>query len=258
MCNVLRPLQAIILEDEPLASAYLQKLLEETGRIRVVAKASMASEVRQLVVHWKPDVCFIDLRVPEGDGFETAKELSLLKRAPLIVFVTGYSDRAVDAFTIEAVDYLLKPLTRERVLQAVQRIENRLMGTTSFPLRKDLSALHLVVKDLRTDEMLLIERDEIVAAIRKGRRTFIHTASRSYATYYTIQSIEEWLGGEPFLRVSRSAIVNLSKVETIVHYGDRLYQIHLRDRFRTKVTASRSGAVRLAAYLRQRTPHISV
>jgi DNA-binding LytR/AlgR family response regulator len=181
-----------------------------------------------------------------------------LPRPPLIVFTTGHADRAVDAFRLEAVDYLLKPLDPAQVFGAVDRLQSRLaesdgqaavdaeQGETPVPPRAD----RLPVKNSRDDVVRLIPRWEIVAAIRRDRRTWIHTATDEYATYYPLGDLLAWLGDPPFLRVARDAIVNLQSVEEVIHYGDRLYRLRLRDRKNTSLEASRSGAVRLSSLLK--------
>ena len=90
----------------------------------------------------------------------------------------------------------------------------------------------------------------IVAAMRHDRRTWIHTATDEYPTYYPLGELLAWLGDPPFLRVARDAIVNLQSVAEVLHYGDRLYRLRLRDRKNTSVEASRSGAVRLSSLLK--------
>jgi DNA-binding LytR/AlgR family response regulator len=108
----------------------------------------------------------------------------------------------------------------------------------------------LPVKDVDRDRTRLLVRREIVAALRGDRRTWIHTVREEFATYYPLGDLIRWLGGEPFVQIGRHAVVNLQAVEHVTHYGDRLYRVRLRDRLGTEITASRTGAARLAAILK--------
>ena len=108
----------------------------------------------------------------------------------------------------------------------------------------------LPVKDVDRDQIRLLARREVVAVLRRDRRTWVHTVREEFATYYPLANLTRWLGGDPFVQVGRHAIVNLQAIEHATHYGDRLYRVRLRDRVGTEITASRTGAVRLAAVLK--------
>jgi two-component system LytT family response regulator/two-component system response regulator LytT len=156
---------------------------------------------------------------------------------------------------LEAVDYLLKPLDPAQVFEAVQRLQIRL--AIAHPERADVAdgdqlanSDRLRVKNSRDDFVKLIPKWEILAAIRRNRRTWIHTATDEYPTYYNLGELIDWLGDPPFFRAARDAIVNLQSVDEVIHYGDRLYRLRLRDRKKSSVEASRSGAVRLASLLK--------
>jgi two-component system LytT family response regulator/two-component system response regulator LytT len=252
-------IRAIIVEDEPLAAQFLRGLLQRAGRVEVVGIARDGETGLTLCAEQTPEAAFLDIRLPGPDGLALAALLARLPRPPLIVFTTGHADRASDAFRVEAVDYLLKPLEPTQVQEAILRLEDRLahspredQGTTEtgFDTRPGLPEDRLSVKMGADDVIKLLPRWEIVAALRHDRRTWIHTAQEEYATYYPLDALLRWLGDPPFLRVSREAIINLQAVEEVVHYGDRLYQVRLRDRRKTRVEASRSGGSRLAALLK--------
>ena len=96
----------------------------------------------------------------------------------------------------------------------------------------------------------MLARREIVAVLRGDRRTWIHTVREEFATYYPLSDLIRWLGDEPFVQIGRHAVVNLQAIEHVTHYGDRLYRVRLRDRVGTEITASRTGAARLAVVLK--------
>ena len=107
----------------------------------------------------------------------------------------------------------------------------------------------LPVKDVDRDKIRLLARYEIAAVLRHDRRTWVHTVREEFATYYPLGDLMRWLGGDPFIQVGRHAVVNLRAIDEINHYGDRLYRLRLRDRVGTEITASRTGAARLAIVL---------
>ena len=108
----------------------------------------------------------------------------------------------------------------------------------------------LPVKDVDRDQIRLLARREVAAALRREGRTWVHTVREEFATYYALADLTRWLGGDPFIQIGRHATVNLHAIEHITHYGDRLYRVRLRDRVGTEITASRTGAARLAAVLK--------
>ena len=111
----------------------------------------------------------------------------------------------------------------------------------------------LPVKDVDRDQIRLLARREVAAVLRRERRTWVHTVREEFATYYPVADLVRWLGGDPFIQISRHAVVNLQAIEHVTHYGDRLYRVRLRDRASTEINASRTGAARLAAVLKATT-----
>jgi DNA-binding LytR/AlgR family response regulator len=110
----------------------------------------------------------------------------------------------------------------------------------------------LPVKDVDRDQIRLLARREVAAVLRRERRTWVHTVRQEFATYYPLADLMRWLGGDPFIQIGRHAAVNLQVIDHVIHYGDRLYRVQLRDRGSTEITASRTGAARLAAVLKTR------
>ena len=166
---------------------------------------------------------------------------------------------------MDAVDYLLKPLDPEQVSEAVGRLlaDLRPFEAGSFPRSSKGSEESpsnkvvfagadnelLPVKDIDRDKIRLLARYEIAAVLRHDRRTWVHTVREEFSTYYPLGDLMRWLGGDPFIQVGRHAVVNLRAIDEINHYGDRLYRLRLRDRAGTEITASRTGAARLAIVL---------
>jgi DNA-binding LytR/AlgR family response regulator len=262
-------IRAVIVEDEPLAAQYLATLLDETCQVEVVGTACEGAAGLALCAELRPDAVFLDIRLPGPDGVALATQLAMLPQPPRVVFTTGHAERAPEAFRLAAVDYLLKPLDPEQIAEAVERLLAHLRPFEAGPARRanrrvegvttpdkleltDVAGELLPVKDTDRDQVRLLARHEIAAALRRDRRTWVHTVREEFATYYPLADLMRWLGGEPFLHVGRHAVVNLRAIERITHYGDRLYRVRLRDRLGTEITVSRSGAGRLAAVLKPR------
>jgi DNA-binding LytR/AlgR family response regulator len=115
-------IRAVIIEDEPLAAQYLAELLDETCQVEVVGSATESEAALRLCAELRPDAVFVDINLPGKDGVSLAKQLAMLPQSPRLVFTTGNANRAIDAFRLEAVDYLLKPLDPEHVNEAVNRL----------------------------------------------------------------------------------------------------------------------------------------
>jgi DNA-binding LytR/AlgR family response regulator len=263
-------IRVVIVEDEPLAAEYLAKLLDDTWQVEVVGTASDSEAGLRLCAELRPDAAFLDINLPGKDGVSLATQLSMLPQPPLLVFTTGVPERATDAFRLEAVDYLLKPLDPDQVAEAVNRLQAILRPFESHSSRSpadtaegasasdktDFSSAAdqlLPVKDVDRDQIRLLARYEIAAVIRRDRRTWVHTVREEFATYYPLNDLMRWLGGDPFIQIARHAVVSLRAIDKINHYGDRLYRVVLRDRLGTEITASRTGAARLSEVLnRQR------
>ena len=260
-------IRAVIIEDEPLAAEYLAALLDDTCQVEVVGSATESEGGLRLCADLRPDAVFVDINLPGKDGVSLATQLAMLPQPPRLVFTTGNANRATDAFRLEAVDYLLKPLDPEQVSEAVNRLlaylrpfeagsspdsgdkaqEEPTPGEIRFNgLAKEL----LPVKDVDRDQIRLLARREVAAVLRRERRTWVHTVREEFATYYPVADLMRWLGGDPFIQIGRHAVVNLQAIDHVTHYGDRLYRVRLRDRASTEITASRTGAARLAVVLK--------
>ena len=260
-------IRAVIIEDEPLAAQYLAALLDDTYQVEVVGSATESEAGLHLCAELRPDAVFLDINLPGRDGVSLAAQLAMLPQPPRLVFTTGDAGRATDAFRLEAVDYLLKPLDPEQVTEAVNRLLAYLrpFESGSTPSSGDhanedptpdkmrftgMASELLPVRDVDRDQIRLLARREVVAVLRRERRTWIHTVREEFATYYPLSDLMKWLDGDPFIQIGRHAVVNLQAIERVTHYGDRLYRVRMRDRTGTEITASRTGAARLAVVLK--------
>src|SRR6266446_411962 len=260
-------IRAVIIEDEPLAAQYLATLLDDTCQVEVVGSATESEAGLRLCAELRPDAVFLDINLPGKDGVSLATQLAMLPQPPRLVFTTGNADRATDAFRLEAVDYLLKPLEPGQVAEAVDRLLAQLRpfefdspsnsgdhgdGVSTLEMTRFTGKANelLPVKDVDRDQTRLLARREVAAVLRRERRTWVHTVREEFATYYPLGDLMGWLGGDPFIQVGRHAVVNLRAIDHIIRCGDRLYRVRLHDRFGSEITTSRSGAARLTAALK--------
>lgn len=243
-------ISAVIVEDEPLARLYLRQVLEATGRVKVVEELEDGASGLASCARLRPDVAFLDIEMPGPDGLALAGSLLRLPRPPLVVFVTGFAGHAIDAFRVEAVDFVLKPFEPEQIRETVRRLEHRLASRSEPQVDGD-ERERIQVRNPDGGALLLIPRRSIVAVIRSRRRTWIHTASAAYPSHEALSRVGLQLKGDPFLQISRDAIVNFDEVYEIRRLGDRHFEVVLQDSFRTRVETSRSGAAVLTEKLRQ-------
>jgi two-component system LytT family response regulator len=246
--------RALIADDEPRARQFLDKLLGEHREIEVVGIAKSGAESLEMISRLTPDVAFLDIHMPDFSGLEVARHLSG-EHAPLVVFVTAYDRYAVEAFEVAALDYLLKPIRRERLAEAVRRVLGELdtgrpatraramhAALDSPPLRDHMPALkRLPVRHRR--EVKLLDLDQVPLLFSRDRLVLARAEGREYLVDYTLQELESRLPEGQFVRVHRGALVN---VEAIESYGgeDGVLVLKLKDGTRVEASERRAAEVR--------------
>ncbi len=255
-------IRALIAEDERKALKYLRLLLEQTGRVEVVGEAANGFDCMKLVEELRPDVMFLDIRMPGMSGIEVAASALLMEEPPLVVFVTGYSEHALRAFELEAVDYLVKPIDEARVMMTVERLEKLLQQKPQqvetlqslierLTTQEKTTPRKIPVKDYQEGTIRLLDPPQIIYAERRDdRRVHICTAEKEFPTYYTVEKLEERLASFGFFRANSGAIVNLDFIDHIIPNGDGSYDLVLKDAQRTGITVSRSRGKALAGLLK--------
>jgi two-component system, LytTR family, response regulator len=224
----MREIRALIVDDEPLARRGIRQLLDREPDVIVVGEARNGREALRALKTLEVELVFLDVRMPEVDGFGVLRAVGP-ERMPAVIFVTAYDAFAVRAFDAHAVDYLVKPLREARFAEAVQRVRERLRSADAVTLSRQLSALlatttdrearptqsstpsRRIVVPTSTGELVLdaeeidwIEADDYYAAV--------HTRGRRHLIRESLSSLEGRLDAARFVRVHRSAIVNLERV----------------------------------------------
>ncbi len=220
-------MKVIIVDDEPLARERLRRLLSGESDVEIVAECADGASAVAAVRHHAPDLLLLDVQMPGMDGFETVRALDA-RLLPAIVFVTGFDQHAVRAFEARALDYLLKPTTRARLAESLARVREKLADGAASP-RLPQALLDLLAERanapipprvrrlaVRTGERVIFVSTEDVSWVEAaGNYAVLHVGSATHILRETMSSLEGQLSGEGFLRVSRSAIVNLRRVKEL-------------------------------------------
>lgn len=239
-------LTVLIAEDEYLAREELIYLLEKEKDIEVLASAENGEDLLELYFEHRPDVLFLDIEMPGLTGVEAAKQINKsTNHPPLFVFTTAYDEYAIDAFEIEAVDYLLKPFDQPRLQQALERVKSRLheRKTIRQPVQTADQATRANAKLLIDDgeKMIVLSPNAIYYAVPSQRMLEIHTENGVIESKMTLQELEKKLEGLSFFRTHRSYLVNLDHILEITPWFNGAYNITLKDKERTTVPVSRSA-----------------
>ena len=219
-------LRAIIADDEDLARDGLRLLLSEDGEVEIIAECSNGREAVAALQEHRADVLFLDIQMPGIDGFEVIEQVNEA-HLPVLVFVTAHSEYAVKAFEVEALDYVTKPLEPERVLATLRRVRERLAAhaapITQDQLKAVLSAVHeqypkrLLVPNGSKDILLNVAEIEWIEA--DSYYSCLHVGTKRHMLRETIKHLAATLDPSIFIRVHRSAIVNINHVREILREG---------------------------------------
>jgi two-component system response regulator LytT len=244
------PIRVMIAEDERLAREELAYLLAQEEDIELLPEATNGRELLKLVEEYEPDVVFLDIKMPEMEGIQAARMLTSRKQQPLIVFSTAYENYALDAFSLNAVDYLLKPTEPHRLKETLQRIRKRLNEALPAADGKDSpptaapgpgpKVTKLLIED--NNRFVVIDPQTILYAVRDERVIQIHTLTDTYTSKMTLQQLEEKLHAYNFFRTHRSYLVNLHYVSELVPWFNGAYNLLLKEGKRVQIPVSRSYA----------------
>jgi two-component system, LytTR family, response regulator LytT len=252
-------LRALVVDDEQLAREELCYLLAELGSVEIVAQAGDGPQALEAVGRHAPDVVFLDVQMPGLTGFEVARRLIDREPPVAIIFVTAYDQHAIEAFEVNAVDYLLKPVEADRLERAVQRVRRRVAGTR--PLNDQLQRIVQLVeaRQGRRDQValkvgerfLLVQAEEIIFASMADESINIVTGQvAGVASFRTLDELQARLDPSTFWRVHRSHLVNINKIKEIVPWFSRNYILRMKDARATEIPVSRSQTRRLREYLK--------
>jgi two-component system LytT family response regulator len=236
--------RAVIVEDEPIARQQLRDLIGEIEWIEYVGEAADGESAVTLIDDAKPDLVFLDIEMPELNGLGV---LGRIQHDPAVVFTTAYDKFAVAAFELEAIDYLLKPFGRDRLLAALERVKRAVRGEGDIAVaRRAHDALDQASASGPLTRIFVRDRGRIVpVAVRDIERleadddyVAVYSRGRRYLVYLNMSEFEARLDPVTFLRIHRSHIVNLDHVSALAAYDATRLQVEMRDG--TKLLASRT------------------
>ena len=259
-------MRIVVVDDEQLAREELCYQLGQLGSGEVVAQAANGLEAIAAVERHDPDLVFLDVQMPGLTGFEVARRL--LQRddeSPALIFVTAFDQHAIEAFEVNAVDYLLKPVDAARLEQALQRARRRLSSDRAsgqMPLNDQLERIVKMVsagRQVRREQVavkvgerfLLVHADDIIYASLADESINIVTGHvTGSSNYRTLDDLQARLDPDVFWRVHRSHLVNINKIKEIVPWFSRNYILRMKDAKSTEIPVSRSQTKRLREYLK--------
>ncbi|MGI6284337.1 LytTR family DNA-binding domain-containing protein [Neomoorella humiferrea] len=239
-----RLIKALIVDDEEPARQELRYYLEQDDDFTVIGEAAGGGEALELTSVLRPDVVFLDIELWDLDGVEVARLLLKQAAPPLIIFATAYDDYAVQAFELNAVDYLLKPFNAERVATTLDRIRHLIQQQVAPPLAELLAQLAAHRKTAkiaawREERLLVVDPEEIIYAEAQGHHVLLKTHQGILRFPGTLQELEDKLDRR-FLRVHRSFIVNLDHVREVAPYFHGTYRLLLKDGEKTEIPIGRT------------------
>jgi len=252
------PLNAIIVDDEQLARDELAYLLKNVDDVRVLAQGKNGVEAINLIREHAPDLVFLDVQMPGLDGFAVVKKLLDKKVAlPQLVFATAFDQYAVKAFEVNAVDYLLKPFDKKRVLQAVDKVRARKHSSAPNATEERLEHLVKLLEEQKPREtskvmlraggrMILVDQKEICyATIQDGVITVATSHFEGQSNCRTLEELLEGLDSKTFWRAHRGFVVNINRIREVVPWFKSSFQLRMDDKKQTEVPVSRAQTKRL-------------
>jgi len=249
-------ISALLVDDEQLAREELSYLLKEFADIEVLASAKNGLEAIKLIEQLEPDVVFLDVHMPGLDGLGVIQKLRE-KNIPLPHFIlaTAYDQYALEAFRLEALDYLLKPIEKERLAQTIERARKAVLekGKAAqpepVPVKATGQRTKLLVKNSNRN-FIVDAQDMIYATIDDGLITVVTGNVEGESNYRTIEELQSNLDPNTFWRVHRSFLVNIHRIREVIPWFKSSFQLRMDDKKQTEIPVSRVQTKRLRALLK--------
>jgi DNA-binding LytR/AlgR family response regulator len=225
----------LIADDEPLARQVLREHLESIPSIDIVGEASTGTEAAQRILELDPDLVLLDQQMPEMDGLSVVRHLRA--RMPLVVFVTAFEQHAVDAFDVGAIDYLLKPVRRERLERAIEKARRQVVPK---PARTALNK----ISGRRGSDIYLLDPADIIAFQAEGEIVHIITANQKYLAEAPLKDLEKDPALVTFRRVHRATLINAQHIRKISPLSSRRWLLRMSNGFEAVVSKRLAKALR--------------
>ncbi len=249
-------ISTVLADDEPLACDELSFLLRDFPDIEIAGAAHNGIEAVRMVEELEPDLVFLDVQMPGLDGLGVIQRLREKNiTLPYFVLATAYDHYAIEAFRLEAMDYLLKPVDKDRLGRAVERarraVQERGKGLPEIadPQQPALQRTKLLVKS-GSRNFIVDVQDVIYATIDDGLITVVTTQMAGQSNYRTIEELQSNLDAEVFWRVHRSYLVNINRIREVIPWFKSSFQLRMDDKKQTEIPVSRVQTKRLRALLK--------
>jgi len=244
-------IRTFIIDDEAPIRKVLRHFLGQIENVTIVGEASSASEALSAIPRKSPHLVFLDIQMPGIDGIELSRVLLELPERPLIVFATAHEEYAIEAFDLEAFDYLLKPFTLDRLTRTVERAIRFFSATGGIdqsqtekesetlpePDQCEDSGLVLLIKGKK---LIPVAANQIVFAAVEDGRVLVATPTDTYTTKLHLHELEDRLKQHSFIRTHRNSLVNIRQILEVIPWFNRNYKLVMNDRQRTEIIVSRN------------------
>ncbi|MBA5851357.1 response regulator transcription factor [Clostridium sp. cel8] len=230
-------MKAIIVEDEFLSREELKYFIKNYSSIEVVNEFDDGIDVLKFIQQNEVDVIFLDINIPSLDGVLLAQNISKFSKKPYIVFITAYKEHAVEAFEIEAFDYILKPYSESRIISMLNKLES------SYNSSKENNLEDPVINKInlwKNEKIIVVDLDDIYYCTAKERVTFVYTKKEEYIVNSSISEFYTTLPKNKFFKSHRSYIVNINKIKEIIPWFNNTYNLKLKD-INQEIPVSRSN-----------------
>lgn len=238
-------LQTLLIEDEELARNLLRSYLKDHPDVEIIGECENGFDGIKSINEKRPDLVFLDIQMPKITGFEM---IELLDYKPQIIFTTAYDQYALKAFELNAVDYLLKPFSKERLLAAVEKVKHRIQNDESPDEKLEELTNHrigedfidrVVVKDRHKIHIITVDQIRYIESL--DDYVMIYTHDGRHMKQKTMKYFETNLDPNNFIRIHRSYIVQVDNIAEIQQYEKESYIVILKDKDKTKLKVSKSG-----------------
>jgi len=243
------PIRTLIVDDEAPARDRLRRLLSAMDQVEIAGEAQDGAQAVEAIERLSPDLVLLDIQMPELDGFGV---IEALEHPPAVIFVTAYDAYAIRAFEVHALDYLLKPYSRERLEEAIGRAQDRLareqdLGAQLGPLLESLTAegrylTRLAVRD--RDSIRVLDAEVVDWIGVEEEQVMVHVGDQAYAIRRTLADLEARLDPDHFFRAHRSAIVNLDRVQEVIPWFKGSHILRLTSGAEVDLSRAQARALR--------------
>lgn len=231
--------RCLVVDDERPAREELIYILKDIEGIEVIGQASHGKEALELIEKLQPDIVFLDIQMPEMNGMEVARRLINKEYIPKIIFVTAYDQFAVEAFEVNAMDYLLKPISEDRLKQRLEKmiledekdksIDYDKLKDLIYSMKPDQKVTSQRISLYQNSRLIPVDIEDIIYITIENRSTVIFSNKGNFDTNYTLNELMDKLDNTIFFRSHKSYIVNLNYIESIDPWFNYTYNIHLKD-----------------------------